>query len=84
MEEDWEGCLSIPDLRGLVKRHRAVELEALDRQGKPVRRKIEGLFARAMQHEVDHIEGKVFLDRMESFETLTYATEFQRYFAERD
>ncbi|MFH0804586.1 MAG: peptide deformylase [Patescibacteria group bacterium] len=58
-----EGCLSIPGVYGDVKRHWSVTLKALDRSGKPVTLKVEGLFARVVQHEVDHLDGILFTDR---------------------
>jgi peptide deformylase len=78
-EAEWEGCLSVPDLRGKVSRPVAIEVEALDRHGKTVKFKAEGFHARVIQHENDHCEGKVFLDRMEDLSTLTFLREFERY-----
>ncbi len=74
-EEDWEGCLSLKDLRGLVPRFREVTLEAIDRQGQPVQRKLVGYAARVFQHEIDHLDGVVFVDRMRSMESLSFARE---------
>jgi peptide deformylase len=59
-----EGCLSIPDIFGDVTRPARVVLEALDREGKPFRLEAEGLVARAIQHEIDHLDGIVFLDHL--------------------
>jgi len=81
MEEDWEGCLSIPDLRGKVPRYTEVEVQAQDRRGRPIRLKACDFFGRVIQHEYDHLMGTVFLDRMKSFETLTYLDEYVRYWA---
>jgi peptide deformylase len=78
-ESDWEGCLSVPDLRGKVSRPRSIEIEAMDRHGKPVKFKAAGFHARVIQHENDHCEGKVFLDRMEDLSTLSFLREFERY-----
>src|SRR5919112_3720777 len=64
MEEGWEGCLSIPDLRGLVPRHAAITLKALDRAGRVVELPLKGFAARVAQHETDHLDGVLFLDRM--------------------
>jgi len=75
----WEGCLSIPDIRGVVPRHDAVLVQALDRNGKAVRVEAEGFFARILQHEIDHLDGVLFFDRMEDFKTLTYLKEFERF-----
>ena len=81
MEEDWEGCLSLPDLRGKVPRFTEIEVQALDRQGKSRQFKATDFFARVIQHETDHLNGTVFIDRMKSFETLSFLGEFARYWA---
>jgi peptide deformylase len=77
--EDWEGCLSIPEIRGKVPRPREVVIKALDRRGKPFEMILKNYPARVVQHETDHLDGILFFDRMKSFETLTYMDEFQRY-----
>ncbi len=77
--EGWEGCLSIPDLRGVVPRYREIRVEALDRRGNPVEFIARDFHARVVQHEYDHLQGKVYLDRMPSFHTLSYLAEWQRY-----
>jgi peptide deformylase len=77
--EDWEGCLSIPDFRGQVPRWRKLRVDALDRKGKKIKITAEGFFARVIQHEFDHLMGKVYLDRMPDLKTLTHLPEFQRY-----
>ena len=81
--EDWEGCLSIPDLRGKVPRARDVLIRALDRRGKPFEMPLKNFPARVVQHETDHLDGVLFLDRMRSFETLTYLEEYSRYHTRR-
>jgi len=73
----WEGCLSIPDLRGVVPRFARVKLDALDRHGKPYSREASGFFARVIQHECDHLEGGVYLDRMQGMRSLTFIKEFE-------
>jgi peptide deformylase len=80
-ELDWEGCLSVPDLRGQVNRPRSVEIEALDRNGKRINLKASGFLARIIQHEADHLDGKVFLDQMDDFSSLTFLKEFERFHA---
>jgi len=80
----WEGCLSVPDLRGRVPRYTKVRLEALDRQGKSFSLEAEGFFARVLQHECDHLDGRVFLDRMEDLGSLTHLAEFERFWAPED
>jgi len=76
---DWEGCLSIPDLRGLVPRHPGVRIHALDRRGEPVDRRVEGYEARIVQHEYDHLNGVTFLDRMRDLRSLAYSAEWQEF-----
>ena len=78
-EEGWEGCLSIPDLRGQVPRWRSLRLRGLDRHGNPIEIEAAGFFARVIQHEVDHLDGIVFLDRMTDFSSLTHLKEFQKF-----
>ena len=62
MEISEEGCLSIPDLYGDVSRCTNIEVDALDRDGEPFKLTAEGFFARVLQHEIDHLEGKLFID----------------------
>ena len=78
----WEGCLSIPDLRGVVPRHEALVCEGLDREGKPVSIKAAGFFARVLQHEWDHLQGHVYPDRMPDLKTLSHLQEFGRYWVD--
>ncbi|MFI5007421.1 MAG: peptide deformylase [Solirubrobacterales bacterium] len=73
----WEGCLSIPDLRGLVPRLKHLKLEALDRHGKPYTLEAEGFHARVIQHECDHLDGHVYIDRMRGMGTFTFIKEFE-------
>lgn len=84
MAEDWEGCLSVPDLRGRVPRYTAVRVEAYDRAGKKLNYLARDFEARVIQHECDHLLGKVFLDRMRSMESLSFVPEFLRYSARRE
>lgn len=80
-EPDWEGCLSVPDLRGKVPRWTAVHVTGLDRHGQPTEVRAEGFFARVLQHEMDHLDGRVFLDRLPDLSTLTHLKEYQQYWA---
>jgi peptide deformylase len=80
----WEGCLSIPDIRGEVPRPDSVRLRAYDRTGRRIELVAEGLPARVIQHETDHLDGVLFFDRMTSFETLAFMDEFRRYWAKDD
>ena len=78
--EDWEGCLSIPDIRGRVPRARQIVVRAYDRQAASASSSRPADFtARVIQHETDHLDGVLFFDRMTSFETLTFLDEFGRY-----
>jgi len=79
LEEGWEGCLSLTDLWGRVKRARSVTVEGLDRDGAPLKIEAEGFFARALQHEIDHLHGKVFVDRMSDLLSLSFGKEYSRY-----
>jgi peptide deformylase len=77
--EGYEGCLSVPDLRGLVSRFARLRLDALNREGQPWQVDAEGFFARVIQHECDHLDGQVYLDRMAGMRTLSFLSEFHRY-----
>ncbi|MDF0644406.1 MAG: peptide deformylase [Nitrospira sp.] len=77
--ENWEGCLSVDGLRGKVVRPSVIRVQALDRDGKSVDIEADGLYAVCIQHESDHLIGKLFLDRMTDLSTLTQLTEFDKY-----
>jgi peptide deformylase len=77
--DNWEGCLSVDGLRGKVTRPSVVRVKGLDRKGKALDFEATGLFAVCIQHELDHLIGKVFLDRMTDMSTLTQLHEFQQY-----
>ncbi len=77
--EDWEGCLSIPDLRGLVPRFKNVRVQALGRDGEPLDFVAADFHARVIQHETDHLKGEVYLDRMPNMRSLSHLAEFQRF-----
>lgn len=64
IEEDFEGCLSVRDVYGKVPRHTRVRVKALDMSGKEVRLTAEGFLARVLQHEIDHTNGKLFIDHI--------------------
>jgi peptide deformylase len=78
-EEGWEGCLSIPGLRGLVPRPQRVKVRARTFEGEPVSLTADGFHARVIQHENDHLDGVVFLDRMTSTQSLAFEPEWERY-----
>jgi peptide deformylase len=81
-ENGWEGCLSVPDLRGVVPRWKRVKLEALDRDGKRYSLEAQDFFARVIQHECDHLDGNVYLDRMTDMRSLTFIKEFEDHIQE--
>ncbi len=83
IDEDWEGCLSIPDIRGRVPRAREIQVKAYDRTGRRVEIRARGFTARVIQHETDHLDGVLFFDRMKSFDTLTFLDEFGRFWNAR-
>lgn len=79
MIEGWEGCLSVDNLRGKVKRHARIKVSGFHRNMEPVTFEAENFLAVVLQHETDHLQGKVFLDRMDDFSTLTHLAEFERH-----
>ena len=84
MVEGWEGCLSIPDIRGRVPRAQNITITALDRHGKRFELDLKDFPARVVQHETDHLDGILFFDRMQSMDSLTYLDEYSRYHARRE
>ena len=78
-EEGWEGCLSVPDMRGMVPSRTAVRLTCLDREGQTVDLVAKDFFARVCQHETDHLNGIVYLDRMRSLATLSHIAEWNKH-----
>jgi peptide deformylase len=84
VDSGWEGCLSIPDIRGLVPRAHDIRVDAYDRHGRRLQFLAHGLPARVIQHETDHLDGVLFFERMRTLETLTFMEEYQRYWSKRD
>ena len=81
--KDWEGCLSIPGIRGLVPRYQNIEVEYIDRKGNLVNQQLTDFVARIFQHEYDHFEGLVFLDRVESTVDIYTEQEYQKLIVDR-
>jgi peptide deformylase len=77
--DNYEGCLSVPNLRGVVPRHAELRVRALDRDGNEIDRVVRGITAGTFQHEVDHLDGKLFLDRVADTTTLCTWAEFDRF-----
>ena len=80
----WESCLSLIDFRGLVPRSTSVTLKAYDRDGDRIEKRATGFEAVVLQHEIDHLNGKVFLDRMEDLTKLAYQEEFEEFWLKKD
>jgi peptide deformylase len=74
MEEGWEGCLSVPGLRGVVPRHARVRYRGLDPLGRSIEREAEGFHARVVQHECDHLIGRLYPTRMRDLTTLGFTS----------
>ena len=82
--EDWEGCLSIPDIRGRVPRAREIKVRAFDRTGARLELNAHDFPARVIQHETDHLDGVLFFDRMTSLASMTFLDEYARYWRKTD
>lgn len=80
----WESCLSLIDFRGLVPRATSLLLKAHDREGNKIEKRASGFEAVVLQHEIDHLDGKVFLDRMEDLTQLSYQEEFEEFWVKKD
>ena len=83
-KEGWESCLSLVDFRGLVPRSTTVTLDAYDRQGKKILKTVSGFEAVVLQHELDHLKGFVFLDRMKDLTQLSYQEEFEEFWLKKE
>jgi len=79
--QDWEGCLSVPGIRGRVWRPRAIAVEYCDRQGQRQQREFSGFVARVVQHELDHLEGILFVDRLLSERDCCTEADYQQFLA---
>lgn len=77
----WEGCLSVPGLRGYVERPQHVRVRALDLDGRPLELTLRGFLATVFQHEFDHLDGRLYIDRMDDPTRLVFEEEFERYWA---
>ncbi|TMP40800.1 peptide deformylase [Pseudoalteromonas citrea] len=79
--KDWEGCLSVPSMRGLVPRHTAITVKYLDQQGSEQHKTFHDFVARIFQHELDHLNGLTFIDQLESTQDLISESEWYKQFA---
>ncbi len=73
-----EACLSVPDFKADVKRHAAIQVEGYDRHGKPLRFEVDGLMAIMLQHEIDHLQGKLFIDRISHLKRELYKRQIKK------
>ncbi len=78
-EKDWEGCLSIPGIRALVPRYKEILIRYNNLQGELVKTRLEGFIARIFQHEFDHLQGKVYLDRIEDNKDIFTESEYLKF-----
>lgn len=81
---DNEGCLSVPDFRADVKRAERILVEGFDREGKPLRVEAEGLHAIVLQHEIDHLNGRLFIDRISSLKRELYKRRVRKAMRENE
>ena len=80
----WEACLSLPGLRGLVSRSEEVVVEAYDRLGEKTTIEADGFLAIVLQHEIDHLDGVLYIDRMTDMSKLCFEEEFQEFWVDED
>ncbi|MGE5767879.1 MAG: peptide deformylase, partial [Bacteroidota bacterium] len=78
MEEGWEGCLSVPGMRGVVPRYRKIRYTGFDALGESIDRTVEGFHARVVQHECDHLDGILYPQRMTDLSLLAFTSEVGR------
>ena len=79
----WEGCLSVPGLRGYVERPSGIRVDALNLKGEPQRLELKGFLATVLQHEFDHLDGKLYIDRLADPRQLMFEEEFLRHHADQ-
>ena len=83
VEKDWEGCLSIPGYRGIVPRAKEIVVQAVTLQGKAIEKRFKGFHARVLQHEIDHINGFFYMDRMPDLKLWMHLEAFNRLFDQK-
>ena len=81
---EWEGCLSIPGMLGLVKRYSKIEYEGYDMKGNIIKRKADGLHARVVQHEFDHLMGILYISRLVNKNAFGYAEEIEEFWKKKE
>jgi len=80
----WEGCLSVPELAGQVPRHTAIRYRGVDLDGQAVQREAQGYHARVVQHEIDHLDGILYPQRMEDLRALVFTSELRHHRSDRE
>ena len=84
MEDDWEGCLSLPDMSGLVRRYKKIKYSGLDLNGKNISGEVEGLHARVIQHEFDHLNGVLYTSRLADKRAFGFSEEIEKFWKKND
>lgn len=80
----WEGCLSVPDLRGFVERPKKIKVDYTNFEGERVSMEVEGFLATVFQHELDHLQGELYIDKIKSSKLLSFCQEFDEFYSEED
>ena len=83
-EDDWEGCLSIPGMSGLVRRSKKIKYSGIDLKGEKVSGEVEGLHARVIQHELDHLNGVLYTSRLADKRAFGYSEEIEKFWKKND
>ena len=83
-EDDWEGCLSIPGMSGLVRRSKKIKYSAIDLKGEKVSGEADGLHARVIQHEFDHLNGILYTSRLADKRAFGYSEEIEKFWKKND
>ena len=83
-EDDWEGCLSLPNMSGLVRRYKKIKYSALDLNGKNISGEVEGLHSRVIQHEFDHLNGVLYTSRLADKRAFGFSEEIEKYWKEQN
>ena len=83
-EDDWEGCLSLPGMSGLVRRSKKIKYSAIDLKGEKVSGEVEGLHARVIQHEFDHLNGILYTSRLADKRAFGYSEEIEKFWKKND
>ncbi len=84
MEDDWEGCLSLPGMSGLVRRYKKIKYSGLDLNGKNISDEVEGLHARVIQHEFDHLNGVLYTSRLADKRAFGFSEEIEKFWKKND